>query len=218
MKMKKIIILSFAAVIAVAGCKKQHTTISNVVTASYPKVTITSSPYVSIPVGGTFVPPTATAYDSFYRQSLSVVKDLGALDNTTPGLYVIAYTAKSQYGFTGSAYVYVAVTNVSDTMDLTGLYYRNGVNPAYITKLARGLYETSNVGGDDSITQASSVIPAFFAVTTDSTLDFGTQTTSAGTLTASQGKVSYSPPHGDTTISYAISLSGFGTQVRSFVR
>ena len=217
MKMKKIIILSFAAVIAVAGCKKQHTTISNVVTASYPKVTITSSPYVSIPVGGTFVPPTATAYDSFYRQSLSVVKDLGALDNTTPGLYVIAYTAKSQYGFTGSAYVYVAVTNVSDTMDLTGLYYR-GSNPAYITKLARGLYETSNVGGDDSITQASSVLPAFFAVTSDTTLDFGTQTTSAGTLTASQGTVSYSPPHSDTTISYAISLSGFGTQVRTFVR
>jgi len=217
MKMKKIIILSLAAVIAVAGCKKQHTTISNVVTASYPKVTITGSPYVSIPVGGTFNPPSATAYDSFYRETLSVVKNLGSLDNTTPGLYVIQYTAKNTYGFVGSSYVYVAVTNVSDTIDLSGLYYR-GANPAWITKLGKGLFITSNVGGDDSITQASSVIPAVFALTTDSTLDFGSQPTSAGTLTASQGQFTYSPPHGDTTISYAISLSGFGTQVRSFVR
>ena len=213
--MKKIIILSFAAVIAIAGCKKQHTTISNVVTASYPKVTITGSPYVSIPVGGTFVPPNATAYDSFYRETESVVKNLGSLDNTTPGLYVIAYTAKNKYGFEGSSYVYVAVTNVSDTLDLTGLYYR-GSNPAYITKVGTGLFITSNVGGDDSVTQASSIIPAVFAVTSNASFDFGTQQTSAGTLTASQEILSMVP--GDTTLSYAINLSGFGTQVRSFTK
>ena len=213
--MKKIIILSFAAVIAIAGCKKQHTTISNVVTASYPKVTITGSPYVSIPVGGTFVPPNATAYDSFYRETESVVKNLGSLDNTTPGLYVIAYTAKNKYGFEGSSYVYVAVTNVSDILDLTGLYYR-GSNPAYITKVGTGLFITSNVGGDDSVTQASSIIPAVFAVTSNASFDFGTQQTSAGTLTASQEILSMVP--GDTTLSYAINLSGFGTQVRSFTK
>jgi len=213
--MRKILIAVTFAAIAYAGCKKKDNTISMVVTASYPTVKITGPQYVSILVGGSFTPPSATAYDSFYRQSCSVVKNLGTLNNNVPGLYTVVYSAKNQYGFVGSTNVYVAVTNITDSLDISGRYLR-GTNPAYITKIARGLFRTSNVGGDDTATQASSVIPAVFAVTSDTTLDFGSQLTSAGTLTASSEVLSLAP--GDTTLSYAISLTGFGPQVRSFTK
>ena len=213
--MRKILIAVSFAAIAYAGCKKKDNTVSIVVTASYPKVTITGSQYVSITVGGAFTPPSATAYDSFYKETCSVVKDLGTLNNNVPGLYTVVYSAKNHYGFVGTANVYVAVTSITDSLDISGLYLR-GANPAHVTKIARGLFRTSNVGGDDTATQASSVIPAVFAVLNDSTIDFGSQLTSAGTLTASQQTLTLTP--GDTTLNYALTLTGFGTQVRTFVK
>lgn len=216
--MRKILILSVIAAVAFAGCKKKLNNVSTTVTVSYPTITIAGSQYVSINVGGAFTPPAATAYDSFYKERPTVVTNLGTLDNTVPGLYTVVYSAKNHYGFVGHANLYVAVTNVSDSLDLSGWYLRNAspANVAFVTKLARGLFMTSNVGGDDTSTQASSVIPAVFAVTSTSTIDFGTQLTSAGTLTANTETLSLVPA--DTVISYAISLSGFGTEVRSFVK
>lgn len=215
--MRKILILSVIAAVAFAGCKKKLNNVSTTVTVSYPTITITGSQYVSIPVGGSFIPPAATAYDSFYKEKPTVLTNLGTLDNTVPGLYTVVYSAKNHYGFEGHANVYVAVTNISDTLNLSGWYLRSTPNQvAFVTKLARGLFMTSNVGGDDTATQASSVIPAVFAVTSTSTIDFGTQLTSAGTLTANTETLSLVP--GDTVISYAISLPNFGTQVRTFTK
>lgn len=225
--MKKLLILSILAVGVIAGCKKKDSLVSQVVTVSYPTVTITSGQYFSFPVGGGPLPSansiTATAYDSFYRQSLPVVVDASTLTNLSPGLYIATVSAKNKYGFVGYNYVYVAITNVSDTMDLSGLYWRAGVpggndsaNPANVYKLARGLYMTDNVGGVDTGTQKASVIPAVFAVTSLSTLDFGTQMTKEGILTASPASLNMIVA--DTTLDYAINLSGFGSQLRTFVK
>ena len=216
--MKKIIIVSALAAIAFAGCKKKENTVSMVVTASTPVVTITGPLYFSIPIGGSLPTITAVAYDTFYKDSLPVVIDAGSLDNTTPGLYTVLATAKNKYGYIGSASVYVAVTNISGSLDLSGWYERNATpaEAAHVTKLATGLFMTSNVGGDDTVTQASAVVSAVFAVTSDTTIDFGSQLTTAGTLTASQETLSLAV--GDTTYAYALNLSGFGTQVRTFVK
>jgi hypothetical protein len=213
--MKKIILLSLLSVALFIGCKKKDKVGSMVVTASFPTVSITGSQYYSIPVGGTFPTINATAYDSFYKQSYATVIDQSTVNNNVPGLYAVSVSAKNQYGYVGYTTVFVAVTNVSDSLNLAGFYLR-GANPAFVTKLARGLFMTSNVGGDDTATQASSVIPAVFAVTSDSTIDFGSQLTSAGTLTASQETLSLAV--GDTTLNYAVNLTGFGTQVRTFVK
>ncbi len=216
--MRKILIaLSFAA-IAYAGCKKKDTTVSQVVTASYPTVLITGSQYVSIPVGGSFTPPSATAYDSFYKENLSVVKDLGTLNNNVPGLYTVVYSAKNHYGFVGTANVYVAVTSITDTLDLTGWYERlTPTRSAHITKISRGLFMTSNVGGVDTTDPTTGAqISAVFAVLNDTTIDFGSQLTSGGPLSATSQTLTLDP--GDTTINYALNLSGFGTQVRTFVK
>jgi Domain of unknown function (DUF5011) len=217
MKMKKLLILSVIAAVTFVGCKKKENTDSIVVTKSVPTITITGSQYVSIPVGGSFTPPAATAYDSFYKEKLTVVKDLGTLNNTKPGLYVVAYSAKNKYGFVGTANVYVAVTNVSDTLDLSGWYLRlaNPNRVAFVTKLATGLFRTSNVGGvDTGDVTTGPVVSAVFAVTSTTMLTFGTQTTSDGPLSSNSEALSLAPA--DTTLTYAIQEASFGTQVRSF--
>lgn len=220
--MKKIAILSVIAAFAFAGCRKKDGTVSQTVTVSYPIITITGSQYVSIKVGGSFTPPAATAYDTFYKEHPTVVTNLGTLDNTTPGLYTVVYSAKNHYGFVGTTNVYVAVTNVSDSLDLSGWYLRSvtPANPnraAHVTKLARGLFMTSNVGGvDTSNPSTGAVISAAFAVLSPTDIDFGTQLTSGGTLSVLSESLSLAPA--DTTIAYALNLAGFGTQTRTFVK
>ncbi|MCD6010210.1 MAG: Bacterial Ig-like domain (group 3) [Flavipsychrobacter sp.] len=216
---RRILALSFVAALAIAGCKKQTGQVSVVKTASYPIITITGPQYISIAVGGVFTPPNATAYDTFYKERPTVVKDLGGLDNTTPGLYTVVYSAKNSNGFIGTAVVYVAVTDVTDTLDLSGLYWRSSDDqrPANISKLAKGLFMTDNVGGVDTGTQKEFIVPAVFAVTSLSTVDFGSQPTSAGTLTTTNGMLSFTP---DTTISYIITApsSTFSGVLRQFVK
>jgi hypothetical protein len=218
-KMRKILVLSVVAALTITACKKKLNTVSTVVTASYPTITIVGAPYISIPVGGAYTLPSATAYDSFYKERPLVVKNLGTLDNTTPGLYTVTYSAKNSNGFEGTASVYVAVTNVSDTLDLSGWYLRSAVpsKVAFVTKLARGLFMTSNVGGVDTGTQKSALVPAIFVVTSLSTLDFGSQITSVGTLTAASEALLLAPA--DTELTYIITnpSSVFSnTAVRNF--
>src|SRR5579871_6625009 len=175
MRMKRILMLSVFAAMAFASCKKNENTVSRLVTVSYPTVIIRSPQYYSFPVGGGPLPTAApnavnsviaSAYDSFYHETLQPVIDASHVSNLVPGLYVVTVSAKNSNGFTGYNYVYVAITNVPDTMDISGLYLRelggaaSTSNPTVITKKATGLYVTSNVGGVDTGTQKSSIMSA----------------------------------------------------------
>jgi len=210
--MKKLSIILFFATLCIAACKKDSK-VSQVVTASYPTVMVSGPQYYSINTGGTLPTITGTAYDSFYKESDPVTIDNSTLDNSTPGLYIVQAKAKNKYGYIGTANIYVAVTNVPTTQDISGTYKRdvNGfvVN---VTKVANGLYYTDNVGGTGAL-----VVPAYFAVLNDTTIDFGTQPTSGGTLTVSNPKLSLVP--GDTTYQYKLNLSGFSPDaVRNFIK
>jgi hypothetical protein len=217
MNMRKILALSLIAAVTFAACKKKVNNVSTVVHASYPTITISGSQFVSIPVGGAFTPPAATAFDSYYHENPTVVKDLGTLDNTTPGLYTVVYSAKNHYGFVGTANVYVAVTNISDSLDLSGWYLRlaDPNRVAFVTKVGRGLFRTSNVGGvDTGDISTGPIVSAVFAVTSPTTLTFGSQLTSDGPLSSSLESLSLAPA--DTTLNYAITEASFGPQVRTF--
>ncbi len=219
--MKKIIILSLLMAVGFASCKKTPNDPSVTVTVAYPTITVTGAQYYSIPVNGTLPSISATAYDSFYNESVPVILDLSTLDATTPGLYAVTASAANKYGFVSNKTVYVGVTNEPASLDISGTYVRSGVatKVAYITKVATGMFLTSNVGGVDTVTQAASIVPAVFVVTSDSTIDFGTQLTNAGTLTASsESLMLVGSGASGTTLNYAISLSGFGTSVRTFVK
>jgi len=215
--MKKILILSVLTALVYTGCKKPENLVSVIHTYSTPIISVSGSDYYSMMVGGVIPTITATSFDTFYQASYQVVVDNSSINVNVPGLYTVVLSAKNLYGMEGTKDVYVAVTNISDSLDLSGWYqYLSIANrSAYVTKLARGIFMTSNVGGADTTDITTGpVVSALFAVTGNASLDLGTQSTTDGTLTASSEALNMVPA--DTTLNYALNLKGFSTAVRSF--
>ncbi|MBC7552789.1 MAG: hypothetical protein H7257_02295 [Taibaiella sp.] len=199
--MKKYLVIPFLAVMAFTACKKKENTVSTLVTASAPTISISGSSYYSIPVGGALPSISATSYDSFYKQSYPVVVDQSTLDNTTPGLYVVNITAKNKYGMVGSTGIYVAVTNISPAIHLEGIYQRlSNLQQVNVTRRANGLYEIDNVGGVPP--PSSSIVPALFVQVDDTTMSFPLQSTSQGSISGFNTGISMMPS--DTTFQYQI--------------
>lgn len=208
--MKKTTIIILLSALAMVGCRKKTKDVSQVVTASYPTVTLTGSQFYSIHIGESLPAVTATAYDSVIGESYGTTIDNSTLDNSTPGLYIVKVKAKNKYGYIGSANVYIAVTEVSDAVDLSGLYDRSG-NPCNVSKIARGLYFNDNIAG------STLVVPGYFAQTSDTTIDVPLQPVEGvGDLDATDESLSLTPP--DTTFSYKVVNGFFGTQLRTFVK
>ena len=207
--MKKILILSVFAALAFAACKKKEDTVSRLVTVSYPTVTITSAKYFSFPVGGGPLPNantiTATAYDSFYHEVIKPVVDASKLSSILPGLYIATVSAKNSQGFVGYAYVYVAVTNITDTTDLSGSYTGLATSDTvHVTKLSRGLYRTDNIAGlIRSAANAKYIVPGYFVQDVDAiTMYMPTQPSPLGSFSGVQTAIQMVPA--DTTFQYVI--------------
>jgi|GEM_PF-611401 len=229
--MKKILIFSAIAAIGFAGCKKSDKVSSKVVTVSNPIIMFTSNQYVSIPVGGTAPAAAATAYDSVLKESVTAVFDSGTVDNTTPGLYVKWYHATNSNGYTAVAAAFVAVTNISASVDVSGPYTRtaNG-DSIYVTKLGTGLFMTNNVAGVIADEPSPLIIPAVFALLDDSTMVMPAQPAAlpaAVLIALPQQPTDLQPIEGagatinttaPITFSYVIdNNTNFGTSTRTFV-
>lgn len=211
--MRKLIILSVFAAIAIASCKKKESQISRIVTVSAPTITFTGSQYVSIPVGGTVPTVSATAYDSVLHES-DPVTDTGAVDANTPGLYIQTAVAKNSNGYTSTSAVYIAVTNEPASLDISGTYARtsNG-QTVTVTKLATGLFMTDNFGG--VVPPSSAIIPAVFAILNDTTMVVPLQPSNEGPIEGTNITLSLPAP---TSYSYVVVNAAFGTAVRTFVK
>jgi len=162
--MKKILLFALLSVFVIASCKKKEPNPSTVVTASYPKITF-SQQYYSVPVGSVRPLVQATAYDSFYKQSLRIITIDSSINTFVPGFYTGTIYAQNQYGFVTYANYYVAVTNVSDIQDLSGHWKQFTPNDSFstnIVKLATGLYSTSNVDGVNVFTNPTGVVSDYF--------------------------------------------------------
>jgi hypothetical protein len=210
--MKKLLVIPFLAAIFFASCKKNTDTVSTEVTYSVPTITVNGQQYFSINVGGSLPTVSATAYDSFYKETYPVVMDASTLDNTTPGLYIVSLKASNKYGMVGTSGVYVAVTNIDPAIDLSGNYQRvsNGA-PATLTELANGLYRTSNISG-----ALSGANEGYFVQIDDTTIQVPVQVApSFGTLYGSQASVHMAV--GDTSYQYVLGPSStFAQSVRVF--
>jgi hypothetical protein len=210
----KISLLALALFMVAIGCKKKIEDVSEVVVASYPNITIIGPQFVSIPVGGTFVDQGSSANDvqtgETNLQAISVTNDI---DPTTPGFYTVQYTYKNKYGYTSTGTRFVLVTDISDTVDYSGIYVRtlNGA-PMNVAKVATGLYSTDNVGGVPL--PSPFAITVYFGQIDDSTLVVPAQPTSAGEMFCVNSKVRASAS--DTTISWAVRNASFGTALRTF--
>lgn len=208
--MKKLIIFGALIAVVAVSCKKRHEeNVSQVVTPSTPTVTLTGEQFYSIPVGGTIPSISATAYDSTLMEVDPTTYDASVIDNTKPGLYVVPIVARNKNGYKGSTVVYVAVTNIPSTVDLSGNYLRSTGAPVVITKVANGLYSTNDVGGAPTLQ-----VEAFFAQLDETKLDFPVQPTSVGDLSCTNATVSN--VNGDTVLSWIVVNGNFGTSLRTF--
>lgn len=207
------LLLAGSSLVFLASCDKNDgdKNVSQNVQVSRPTITFTSSPYVSIRTGGTIPTVTATSYDSVLGESYPVtVVGQDEVDNTTPGLYIISATAKNRYGFEASENIYVGVTNAEDIDNLAGTYLRTSNNePVHVTRLARALYLNDDIGGAPTLE-----VPVVFVRLSDTSFDIPPQPSSAGTISATGEKLTRTPT--DTTFSYSVRNSSFGTAVRTF--
>ncbi len=196
--MKKIVLFSLLSALIITACKRQQDNPSTVVTASYPKITLTTK-YYSIPVGAVRPTVAATAYDSFYKQSIQIVTIDSAIHNFVPGLYRGRVSATNQYGYTSYASYWVAVTGVSPALTdgIAGHWIQPALSDSFatnITMLANGLFLSSNVNGVNIYSNPTGVVADIFALTSNTTLVFSSGRT---------GTLSYIPIAGDTTMTYA---------------
>lgn len=205
--------LTIAAAVVFGACKKRESNVSTLHNYSKPTLIVTSGDYYSIPVGGVLPEITATAYDSFYNETVSVLYDNSKVDNTTPGVYPIIATAKNKYGMSASKTLYVAVTDVTG-INLSGTYYRAETDDTVsVTMLANGLYWMSDIvanGASDTI----HAVPAFFAQTSGVEIVLPSQSSRYGPVYGTEGTVLMAP--GDTTLSYKLHNNILSPELRTF--
>ncbi len=208
-KSHRFITIIFATTILGVSCKKKYDTISTVKTV--PTVAVNGKQFISIHVGEPYKDEGAT-FIGENGQSSNIMPDSNiTVDVNMPGLYILPYTRTTESKFNAGGYRYVTVTNISDAFDLSGTYLRGATNvTTEVTKVARGLYKSSNFGGS-----ASLPITVYFAQLNDSTLVAPEQPTSDGITSGKDITITYGA---DTTIAYRVISASFGTGIRTFVK
>lgn len=213
--MRKSIITILMAGTLLTACKKETRDVSKVVNVSYPVITLNGAPIISQSVGiGSYVDAGATGTDDVTGLSSSLTPVSNNVDLTSPGFYGVKYTMKNSNGYITSATRLILVTPVDPAVDLSGTYARtsNG-KTVTITKKGTGLYTTDNVGGVAG--NLLYVFDVYFGQTSNSTIEVPSQPNHlGGDVYCNNTTLSISPA--DTSFSWIVRGSGFGTSVRTF--
>lgn len=217
MKKSIIALTAFTLLIAFSACqKKVSDSVSRVVTASYPVITINGSQFVSMPVGGAFSDAGATAVDTILGETLQPIEVTNDIDPQTPGFYTVQYTFKNSNGYTNVGTRFVLVTDIDSSLDYSGIYRRTTNNsPMNVEKIATGLYRTDNVGGVPL--PSAFAITAYFGQIDDSTIIVPLQPTAAGDLYCSNSSLRATAGV-DTFLTWVVRNASFGTSQRKFVK
>lgn len=223
--MKKILLaLPLLALLATVGCNKTDDDVSQIVTVSYPTISFNGGAFYSINVGGSVPTIAATSYDSVLGESYPVtVTGQEDVDNTTPGLYIIQANAKNKYAYSQTENILIAVTDISDAEDVSGLYVRAATGgEVHVEKLARGLYSLDNLGGVGA-SSTSLFFPVYFVQTDDSTFILPVQETVQGTVSVKDAngipnRITFNRTLSDTSYQFAITQPNtiFGGALRTF--
>ncbi len=215
--MKKFIplIYSLLAVLFVACNKDEiHNTedqvgISRV--THFPVLTLNGDRYMTIEVGGTFTDPGIIATEG--GAPIPYTTD-GSVNAGEVGVYDLTYTAVNKDGFPASLTRTVVIYSTESSAaanDLSGTYIRTNGVPSTWTKIAPGVYTVLNPGG---ATGVNLTVVAFNQ--TGNTIHIPDQTIGDGsTMTSAQEVYSPGPP---ATYTWQILNSGYGTQLRTFVK
>jgi hypothetical protein len=224
MTMKKvaILLLAIAPVLYFSACKKKYTTdnvTQKTVEPHYPTITLNGPQFMSVPVGtGTYTDQGATGLDDNTNTTYNLTPEPFNVDLTTPGFYTVIYKFRNTDGYYSDATRFILVTEVADSLDYSGVYVRTTGVPCNVTKVARALYKTDNVGGVGSpgVPNPAFVDDVYFGQIDDSTLVFPEQPTVFGNLYCVNSFIR--PTASDTTLEYAIRNPTFGTATRFFIK
>jgi len=214
----KIILVLLIATLANASCNKgsdfnypQGTVgISKIV--YFPIVSTIGSRLLVIPQGSAFTDPGVVAT----LNSVAVTPTItGTVDPTTPGVYVINYSASNPQGFSASDFRTVVVLGPDVAAnDFSGTYLRaaTGVTSTW-TKDSTGVYTVENPGGA-SVGAGETVTVVNYSGSAISipqqiSPDYGLVSSSSETYTATPMPATYS---------WVFHAGGYGTSLRTFTK
>ncbi len=129
------------------SCEKDDETAHVSFVTTYPTVTLNGEEWNVVPQGEAFTDSGAVAMEG--DKEIDVTTS-GTVDTSTPGVYLITYTATNSDGFSASATRKIGVISPeAAAIDLSGQYQRNagagGIST--VTRLEPGFYTSDNVGG-----------------------------------------------------------------------
>lgn len=196
------------------GCDDETTEGVSKVTF-YAELTIKGEQWNSIPQGGTWTDPGATAVEDGKDIEVQVGGD--RVDPNTPGVYTIQYIAINKDGFPAREFRYVGVISPDvANIDISGDYKRNaGVGG--VTTVAKvpglpGLYTSDNVGGIATEDADESTTVRFYHYAT-------------GKIDMPYQYVQGSPFYGNqeaivegAKFSWVVVNGGYGDAVRTFIK
>lgn len=173
--------LLIAFVCALSSCEKDQI-ISNDKNVGiskityYANITVTGNSIISIVKGTAFTDPGVKAEAGGTEVPVTTS---GAVNTDEVGIYALGYSATNTDGFTSSATRTVVVIPEAEVpgTDISGNYMTTGTTPnATITKLAPGVYFTTNCWGNGS----AAIIPATFICTDGAVVSIPLQNGPAG--------------------------------------
>jgi len=213
--MKKSIIAILLSCTFLYSCEDKTEDVSTVVNVSYPIITLNGPQIISQSIGtGAYVDAGATGTDDITGATSNLSPVTNNVNLTEPGFYSVKYTMKNSNGFITNATRLILVTPVDPLIDLSGTYFRtsNG-QEVTVTKRGTGLYTTDNVGGVPGAPEY--IFDVYFGQTTDSTIEVPAQPNPlGGDVYCNSTTLTISPA--DTSFSWIVRGSGFGTAVRTF--
>jgi hypothetical protein len=183
----------------------------------YPLVITTGSRLVIINLGGSFTDSGATA--SIHNVPTTVTAS-GSVDNTTPGIYNITYTAKNSDGFAGSDFRTIVVlgTDISAN-DFSGTYVRGSTGATSTwTKMSDGVYLVDNPGGAGSGYGFDVIVVNYSGLNIAIPQQMAFDPSLNGYNTISSSNNAYLPTPPPPSYEWVLSASGYGASTRIFVK
>lgn len=175
---KYLLLVLLTTVILFPGCERILDTEGISRITSFPTFEMQGEEIVTVVKGGAFTDPGVTTVEGYpvtssvsgsayiipgKTQPGDVVYSSGAINTEIPGMYVITYSSTNPDGFSGTTTrtVFVLDQQPDPAVDLSG-DYTSGTSPAAtITKVADGVFYSSNAWGGGSTV----VIPAYLICT-----------------------------------------------------
>ncbi len=211
--MKKIILsISIFICILFTSCTKDETGNLSRITV-YPIITLNGESTVILNVGQTYTELGAGALAGTQVLPLTTV---GSVNTSTPGVYKVEYSTTNNDGYPASGTrTVIVLKNTLSTVNLAGVFVRNGTNVNNVTRISDRVYKCDNATG--FTTGNPNNISLTFYNLDDSKIYAPLQFEASSTGLSAESNIGTIVSA--NSFKWVIFASGFfGTAVRTFVR